>query len=372
MAIDDAASAEEVARCVEDAVAICEIPAPTGEEERRAGWVTERLREAGLDAALDAAGSVVARARDAGGAGDDATGPIVVAAHLDTVFAGVGDIRVRRDGDVLHAPGIGDNSLGLAGLLFLARRLGRAAHDGRPVVLAATVGEEGLGNLRGARAVVEALRPGELVALEGGGARQLVTQGVGSARVALHATAAGGHSWQDRGRPSALHVLLALLTPLIEDPGTTSFNVGELHGGTGINVLAQQARAIVEFRDLDTERLDAAVRRLCAAAAAVGSAGAGAAVEVEELGRRPGGAVADDHPLVRDAVTALDGAGAGRPSLVASSTDANAALGAGIPAVTLGLAESADVHAMQERVDVASLGAGLSALGRLVALRTRG
>ena len=236
--------------------------------------------------------------------------------------------------------------------MFLARRLG---DGGRPVVLAATVGEEGLGNLRGARGVVDALAPSEFIALEGGGARQLVTQGVGSARLRLTATTAGGHSWQDRGRPSALHRLIGLLAPLTTRPGTASFNVGELHGGAGINVLAPEAHATVEFRDLDTARLDAAVTRLEAAAAA-------AEVAVETLGRRPGGTVAGDHPLVRDALGAFEAAGAARPALAASSTDANAALGAGIPAVTVGLAESSEVHAADEYVDVSGLSASLSAL----------
>jgi tripeptide aminopeptidase len=354
----DPATAAEVERCVDDAVAICEIPSPTGEETLRAGWLAERLSEAGLAAEKDAEGSVLART---GGDGR----PLVVAAHLDTVFADVRDIRVRREGAVLHGPGIGDNSLGVAGLLFLARRW--AGQPGRPLVLAATVGEEGLGNLRGARAVVGALGPAEFVALEGGGAGELVTEGVGSARLALRATAPGGHSWQDRGQPSALHVLVRLLARLADAPGTASFNVGELHGGAGINVLAPQATALVEFRDLDTGRLDAAVERLEGAARAV--AVDGVAVEVEVLGRRPGGTVDAGHPLVGDAVAALTAAGAGRPRLSASSTDANAALGAGVPAVTLGLAESADVHTAGERVDVSGLPAGLTALTDLVARR---
>jgi tripeptide aminopeptidase len=361
MTLEGPAAADEVARCVEDAVAACEIPAPTGREDRRAAWMAERLREAGLAAAPDREGSVIARA----GGGDGA--PFVVAAHLDTVFADVEEIRVRRDGAVLHGPGIGDNSLGLAGLLFLARRAA-GARTGRPLVLAATVGEEGLGNLRGARAVVEDLRPAELVALEGGGAGHLITRGVGSARVAVEVTTPGGHSWQDRGRPSALHVLLALLAPIVADPRTASVNVGELHGGAGINVLAPHARATLELRDLDTGRLDAAMERL--ASAVEEHAAGGATVRVEDLGRRPGGVVADEHPLVRDAVAALEEAGAGRPRLVASSTDANAALGAGVPAVTVGLAESAGAHALDERVDVTPLPAGLTALARLTARRT--
>jgi acetylornithine deacetylase/succinyl-diaminopimelate desuccinylase-like protein len=326
--------------------------------------VAERLREAGLRAALDPAGSVIARAGPADGR------PIVVAAHLDTVFAGMEEIHVRREGDVLHAPGIGDNSLGLAGLLFLARRWAAASGNagGRPVVLAATVGEEGLGNLRGARAVVSALEPAELIALEGGGIERLVTRGVGSARISIEVTAPGGHSWQDRGRASAVHALVALLARLLERPGTASVNVGELHGGAGINVIAPSARATLEWRDLDTGRIEAALERLADAARAAAD---GVEVAIEELGRRPGGAVAEDHPLVRDAVAALEAAGAGAPQLVASSTDANAALGAGIPAITVGLAESADVHSHEERVDVSSLPAGLSALARLVARRAR-
>lgn len=361
--MDAPATPEEVERCVRDAIAACEVPSPTGHEHRRAEWMAERMREAGLHASIDPAGSVIARA-----GGPEGEAPLAVAAHLDTVFPDVDEISVRREGDVLHAPGIGDNSLGLAGLLFLARRWSGAESAGRPLVLAATVGEEGLGNLRGARAVVRALEPAELIALEGGGLRQLVTEGVGSARVGIDVTAAGGHSWQDRGRPSAVHVLLSLLAPVVADPATASVNVGEIAGGAGINVLAPDARATIEVRDTDTALLDAAVERLTAAARA--AARDGVTVSLEELGRRPGGSVAHDHPLVRDAIAALEAAGAGSPRLVASSTDANAALGAGIPAVTVGLAESAFIHSLDERVDVSSLPAGLTALARLVARRT--
>ncbi|MEA2292167.1 MAG: tripeptide aminopeptidase, partial [Solirubrobacteraceae bacterium] len=333
------ASEAEVRACVQDACAICEIPAPTGEEGRRAAWVAERLRETGLDVRVDAEGSVVA------GAGD-----VVVAAHLDTVFAGLEAIAVRREGDVLHAPGIGDNSLGVAALLFLARR----RPDG--LVLAATVGEEGLGNLRGARRVVADLRPRELIALEGGGAGRLVIAGIGSARFAVRATAPGGHSWGDRGSPSALHVLIEVLHRHVADPGTESVNVGSLHGGAGINVLAPSAEATLEFRDSDEDRLAAAARRLAAEPG----------VEVAELGRRPAGRIEPEHPLVLAALRAAASAGLARPRLDSSSTDANAALGAGIPAVTVGLCESRDAHTPEERVDVSMLGPALGALADLV------
>ena len=352
---------EAVRRAVDDACAICEIAAPTGREQRRAAWVADRMREAGLDPAIDEAGSVIARI---GPPGD----PIVVAAHLDTVFADVEEIAVRREGDVLHAPGIGDNSLGVAGLLHLARHAGEHPPRARPLVLAATTGEEGFGNLRGAQHVVRTLRPAEFVALEGGGAGELVVTGVGSARYAIRITVPGGHSWRDRDEPSAVHLLVDLLGRVLADAGTASRNVGEIHGGAGINVLAPGAEATLEFRDADTARLDAAAARLREAARAAGSGSVD--VEVEELGRRPGGAVDPGHPLVRDAIAAAVAAGLERPHLADASTDANAALGAGIPALTVGLCHSRDAHTLEESVDVRPLGASLAALTDLIDRRT--
>jgi acetylornithine deacetylase/succinyl-diaminopimelate desuccinylase-like protein len=355
-------TAEDIRRVVDDACAICAIAAPTGHEERRAEWVADELRACGAAPWRDDAGNVLARI---GGPSD--TRPLVVAAHLDTVFAGVEAIAVRRDRDVLHAPGIGDNSLGVAGLLHLARAATHAdAPAGRPLVLAATVGEEGFGNLRGARAVVEALRPAEFVALEGGGVGEIVTSGVGSARYALRVTAPGGHSWRDRGKPNALHVLVALLDAVLADPGAAACNLGSIEGGAGINVLAPRAEATIELRDADATRLDRAVDRFTAAAR---SGAPGVAVELEELGRRPAGAVAPDHPLVRDALDAAVAAGLPAPRFGDASTDANAALGAGIPAITVGLCRSADAHTPAERIDVSDLGPSLTALGDLVSRR---
>jgi acetylornithine deacetylase/succinyl-diaminopimelate desuccinylase-like protein len=282
-----------------------------------------------------------------------------VTAHLDTVFADIDAIAVRRDGDLLHAPGIGDNSLGVAALLFLARRAAAGVPGGRPLVLAATVGEEGLGNLRGARAVVAAEQPAELVALEGGGAGRLAVTGIGSARFSLRATAPGGHSWSDRGSPSALHVLIAVLDRHLRDSRTESVNVGSVHGGAGINMLAPEAVATLEFRDADEGRLAAAARRLASEPG----------VEVTELGRRPAGAVAPGHPLVAAAIRAAVAAGLGRPQLGTSSTDANAALGAGVPAITVGLCDSHDAHTPEEHVDVSGLGPALGALADLVGQR---
>jgi tripeptide aminopeptidase len=177
----------------------------------------------------------------------------------------------------------------------------------------------------------------------------------------------GGHSWRDRDEPSAVHVLIDLLAGPLADPGTASRNVGSIRGGAGINVLAPEADATFEFRDLDTGRLDAAAGRLAAAVRAANAGGV--TVELEELGRRPGGEIAAEHPLVRDAVAAVEAAGLDRPHLAEASTDANAALGAGVPAITVGLCVSHDAHTREERVDVTELGPSLGALAGLVERR---
>jgi acetylornithine deacetylase/succinyl-diaminopimelate desuccinylase-like protein len=162
-------------------------------------------------------------------------------------------------------------------------------------------------------------------------------------------------------------VLIGLLDRHVGDPRTASCNVGSVHGGAGINVLAPEAEATIEFRDEDESRLEAAARRLAAEASA--ERGDGVRIELAELGRRPAGRVDAGHPLVAAAVRAAGAAGLPRPRLDASSTDANAALGAGVPAVTVGLCESHDAHTVEERVDVAQLRPALTALADLVGQR---
>lgn len=359
-ATDDAEAA--AGRCVADALAICAIPGPTGREARRSEWIAGRLTEIGLTVERDELGDVTARLGGPGPA-------IVAAAHMDTVFAGVDEIEPRRDGTTISAPGIGDNALGVAALIELGRAAAAFDWDGRrPLVLAATVGEEGLGNLRGVNAVLDAVDCAELVAIEGGFQSELIVRGVGSRRFEVVVAARGGHSWLDRGEPSAVHALVALLAETVERCPALSVNVGEIAGGTGVNVIAAGASARVEFRDLAESRLAAAERRLRRAAA---EAGDGAVeIEIAELGTRPAGRTARRHPLIRDALLARRRAGLPPPELTDSSTDANAALGRGIPALTVGMAINHGPHTLAEHVDLTGLPRSLVALRTLVDLRT--
>jgi di/tripeptidase len=226
-------------------------------------------------------------------------------------------------------------------------------------VLAATVGEEGLGDLRGARAVLDAIDCDAFVALEGHGLDSIQTAGIASARLIATATGPGGHSWGDRGTPSAVHVLVEAMQAAIQAAAGGHLNVGVIRGGTSINSIAADAEAELDLRDADDDALD---RRVAAVVAALEHHD----VAVRRVGRRPGGATPPDHPLVAAARSAREAAGLPPAAETASSTDANAALGRAIPAVSVSLTHGADAHRIDEHVALEPLPAGLKSVEALV------
>ncbi|UGS37898.1 M20/M25/M40 family metallo-hydrolase [Capillimicrobium parvum] len=343
---------------VADALRICAVAAPTFDEGARAALVADLLREAGARPEVDAVGDVVARF------GPEHGPAAIVAAHLDTVFDAATPLQPRRDGDLLRGPGIGDDSLAVAALVHLARRLG-AAPPGHPVVLAATVGEEGLGDLRGARALLDDVECDAFVALEGHGLESIQIAGIGSARLIATTRGPGGHSWGDRGTPSAVHALVGALHAALRAAGRGHVNVGVVRGGTTINTIAAEAEAEIDLRDEDDAVLD---RRTAAVTAALQTARA----EVRQVGRRPAGRTPADHPLVAAAQAARAAAGLGPAEESASSTDANAAMGRGIPAVCVSLTHGANAHRIDEHVELAPLPAGLAAVEHLLDALGRG
>jgi acetylornithine deacetylase/succinyl-diaminopimelate desuccinylase-like protein len=350
---------------------IAAVPAPTGEEGARARLVAGLFAAAGLPVEVDELDDVVATLP--GGSG--AAGPprVLIAAHLDTVFAAGTPLPIRRRGDRLIGPGIGDNSLGVASLLALPELLAIAGPPGAEVLLVANVGEEGLGNLRGMRAVMDA-RPdiGAVVAVEGHNLGRVTHIAVGSRRLRLTANGPGGHSWGDFGRPSAIHALARLVAdlgalPLPRHPKTT-LNVGTIEGGVSVNSIAPTASCLVDLRSIDAAalcRLGERVDREVAAANRDGIAVAG-----ELLGERPAGVVPLDSPIVRLATETLGALGV-ETTYDASSTDANIAISRGVPAVCIGLTTGGNVHREDEYVDAGPLGAGLAQLALLTAALAR-
>lgn len=366
----------DLAAAADLCLAVQAVPAPTFDEGRRAAFVAERLAAAGLpDVSIDPAGpNVVARWPG------EAAGPgILVSAHLDTVFPDGTDLAASRRGLRLEGPGIGDNSLGVTGLILLARAL---AASGRPTPvplwLVANAGEEGLGDLRGMRVALDALsaQVAACVVLEGSkqGPWPITHLALGSRRYRIRARAPGGHSWGDFGQPSALHLLVRLAAELTTLPlppqPRCSFNIGELSGGTSVNSIAEGAELLLDLRSEAPEALAGLadwVERACARHAAPAAA-QGASITWELVGHRPAGGIAARHPLVRAAVEALKAGGVGgeRIALRRSSTDANLPLARGLPAVTVHLAEGGAAHRLDEWVDLGDLGTGMDQVWRLV------
>jgi acetylornithine deacetylase/succinyl-diaminopimelate desuccinylase-like protein len=373
--------------------AVTEIPAPTGEEGERARWVAERFAALGLaDVRLDAAGNVVARRP---GAGDPAEPPVAVCAHLDTVFPRATPLLVRRgraaDGAVrLAAPGIGDNGRGLAALVALAAAFdGRRVRTRRPVEFVATVGEEGLGDLRGAKHYfAEAARagraPAAAVVLDGAGDERVVHRAVGARRFRAEFRGPGGHSWAAFGAPNAVHAAARAAARLADlplpsgQPGAgprVTVSVGRIGGGMSVNAIPADAWLEIDLRATAADALDAyerTIRRAVEAAAAAeneiraeGTRPVAAVVRV--IGDRPAGALAPDHPLVAAAVAATRLAGRA-PQLGAASTDANVPLGLGVPAVAIGAGgRGGDAHTPGEWYENAEGAAGVGRALTLVA-----
>lgn len=359
-------------------VAIQQVPAPTFDEARRSAYMAAQFRAAGVaEVERDALHNVFARLP-----GRDATRPpLVVSAHLDTVFPATTDLATRREGALLYGPGIGDNSTGLAGLLVLARTLiDRGLPHAADIYLVANVGEEGLGDLRGMRAVVERFGGRAVyVVVEGGLFGQLTHQAIGVRRYRIEVTAPGGHSWGGFGATSAIHVLGHLIAAIdrLEVPAApkTTYNVGIIEGGTSINTIANTARLWLDLRSeapQELERLVAQVQTLLSDVGAThAAADDGVRLVAEQVGNRPAGAVGRDTPIVAHADAALRAVGCPDVHYIVSSTDANIPLSRGYEAVCLGLTHSGNSHRPDEYIDVTHLPDGLGQL-LLVALAAAG
>ncbi len=356
-----------IERLLDLTVAIQQVPAPTFAEGQRAEFVRDQFLAEGLqDVSLDSAGNVYARLPGA----DKSAAPLVVSAHLDTVFPMETDLRVTRTSGRIHGPGIGDNSMGVAALFGLAWSLReRGLQLPGDVWLAANVGEEGLGDLRGMREVVKRFgaKPRAYLVLEGMAFGYIYHRAVAVQRYRFTIKTAGGHSWSDYGRPSAVHELAALATRIaaLELPSTprTTLNIGKIEGGTGVNVLAAQACLELDLRSEDSAVLAGLVARVEELLEAAGRPGV--KVEAESIGHRPGGQIPANHPLVQLAAQSLRSLGV-EPRLIGGSTDANVPLNKGYPAIVMGLTTGGGSHTIDEFLDVELAPLGLAAVMKVV------
>lgn len=348
---------------IETAIRIQQIAAPTFSEGARAQAVRQLMLEYGLaDVDVDALGNVYGRVP-----GREPQGGLLIAAHMDTVFPAATDLAIRREGQRIYGPGLGDNSLGVAALLHLGKALIAQqivpAHD---LWLVADVGEEGLGDLRGMRAAVGRLRGSirRAIALEGTGHDRIVHEAIGVRRYRITAKAPGGHSWQNFGAPSAIHSLVRLaerLTHLELPKAHSSYNIGVIEGGTSINAIAEHASLLLDLRSVESDALGHLIRQAERMVATAQAAEPQVAISAEVVGDRPAGRIGHDHPLVRLAQAAYKAVGTTTSSGV-GSTDANIPLSMGIPAVCIGVTDGANAHRLDEYIETTRVGQGMRAL----------
>jgi acetylornithine deacetylase/succinyl-diaminopimelate desuccinylase-like protein len=348
------------------AVEIQQIAAPTFAEGKRSLFIQERFEQESLsDVETDALGNVYGRVP-----GDGKKPPIIVTAHIDTVFPAGTDLSIRYEEDTIHGPGIGDNSLGTAGLFGLLWRL-KEEGPALPgdLWLAANVCEEGLGDLRGIRAVVDRFEDEALayIILEGMALGQVYHRGLGVQRYRITAKGSGGHSWVDYGKPSAIHDLAAIVTritalELPKEPRTT-LNVGMISGGTSVNTIAAEASLQLDLRSSGCEALEALIQQVESLIS--GSSRPDMAFTAKVIGKRPAGEIPETHPLVRLAATILKSHGI-RPTLAIGSTDANIPLSRGLPAICIGLTQGGGTHTVEEYIRTRPLETGLAQLYDLV------
>ncbi|MFA9559704.1 M20/M25/M40 family metallo-hydrolase [Evansella sp. AB-rgal1] len=335
---------EQNEQTLQDQIELTEIPAPTFQEEMRGKEFKRRLEELGLEnIEKDQVGNVFGLYRGTG------NGPrIVVSAHLDTVFPEKTDVKVRRDGNKVYAPGIADDGRGLAVVLTLLKLFNNFNIETEgDILFGATVGEEGLGDLNGVKALFKNRDDIDgFISIEPGSPTRATYLATGSHRYRVTFRGKGGHSFGDFGTPSAIHALgraVARISDLqTPDEPKTTFTVGTISGGTSVNTIAEEATMLVDIRSTDPEELQKLeIRILEEIHTAVAEENKrwdtnSIKVELEQVGNRPAGTQSAHSMIVQAATSATKSLGYEPKLAPSSSTDSNVPISLGIPAVTLG------------------------------------
>ena len=354
----------------DELIRICQIPAPPFKEHARAEYVKKRFEELGLARVrTDEEGNLIAER-----AGRSSSPRVIVSAHLDTVFPEGTDVRVRREGQRLYAPGISDNTAGVASLTALARALnaGSLKTEGT-IYFVATVGEEGEGNLRGVRHLFTKgeFRAGvdAFISLDGPGVERITNRALGSRRYRVTLSGPGGHSWGDFGVVNPVHALGRAIARFATYPAPlsprTSYNVGIIEGGSSVNAIPERARMIVDLRSVSNQeisKLEAYLNRVVELAVREENL----SCKFEQVGDRPSGETPVESHIVQTAIECSRALGI-EPRLDCSSTDSNIPISLGVPAITIGAGGvSSNCHTLAEWYEPVGRELGLKRLMLLV------
>jgi len=331
-----------------DLILLTEIEAPPFKEEKRAEQYKKMLLEAGADEVwIDEVGNVLALKK-----GTKGERTVALDAHLDTVFPEGTDVKVKFKGDTMYAPGIGDDTRGLVVVLTTLRAIVKAQIQTEANILfVGTVGEEGLGDLRGVRHLFKegAMKIDSWISIDGGAIGRVNNKALGSKRYKAIFKGPGGHSWGAFGLANPHHAIgkaidyfTADATRYTDSGAKTSFNVGRMGGGTSVNSIPFESWMEVDMRSVSPERLDEvdqlfkdAMNRALKDYNTTVKKGPKLTLELEQIGDRPSGELETSLPLVQRAMAATQFFGV-EPALTRGSTNSNIPISKGVPAVTLG------------------------------------
>jgi len=348
-------------RIIDRTIQIQQIAAPTFYEAERAEFVRKLFEEEGLeDVTIDETGNVYGRWATA----KANSKPLIISAHLDTVFPFEMDLSVKHNHEKVHGIGIGDNSLGVGALFGLMWML-RKEQLGGDIWFVANTCEEGLGDLKGMKSVVDRFGSDVLayLVLEGMALGHIYHRAVGVKRYRISAKTQGGHSWSDYGQPSAVLELSRLIVQLssmrLPTHPRTTMNVGKIQGGTSINVIPADAWMELDLRSEGQDELAelvAGVERLIETADRPD-----VRIEADVIGARPAGEISANHPLIKLAQECLNEQGMDAV-LTSGSTDANIPLSKGYPALVLGVSKGGGAHTKYEFIDTSPIEKGMEQL----------
>ena len=351
--------------------ALCRIPAPSHFEDERAEFCKAWLENIGAE------GVVIDEAKNVlfpvGCEGKDDI--VLFLAHTDTVFPNRAPMPVKKDNDYIYAPGVGDDTTCLAMLLMIAKYA--VTHRLSPscgILFAANSCEEGLGNLKGIRQIMKTYA-GRIKKVYAFDAQytSIVHRTVGSHRYEITVKTEGGHSFGDFGNQNAIHAASQLICRLYEaqlpkkENTKTTYNVGEIRGGTSVNTIAEEASFLYEYRSDDAECLAAMQENFNKEIE--NTRQTGASVSVTMVGERPCGGDVDQEvlSLMVNRVADIYKRYTGMPFWCAcGSTDCNIPMALGIPAIAVGTYLGDGAHTMEEKVLLKSIPVGLKIVAELI------
>ena len=346
----------------ENHITLTEILAPPFKEDNRGAAFSKMLEEAGVDSLwTDNVGNVIGLRKGTSGA----SGYVGIDAHLDVVFPEGTDVTVKKVGDTLKAPGIGDDTRALANLISMLKAMNKAdLKTEKDVLIVGSVGEEGLGDLRGMKYIFNesGMNIDSWIAIDGGSMGRVSNAGLGSKRYKLIVKGKGGHSWGAFGLANPHHALGRAIDLFSKaawdytsgDISKTSFNVGRIGGGTSVNSIPFESWMEVDMRAISPKNLDeietifkSSVEKAINEYNASGIEGE-VSYELIKIGDRPSGELSADVPLVQRSMAATEYFG-GTPSLGRGSTNINIPVSKGIPAVCIGRGGSGGgAHSLHE------------------------